>query len=113
MKPLEEIAEDVKEGDLVKIFLNYGLSDYIGYIWDKSVINKINKDNLVGDGRGSTLLLCGLNPMGKTKSGGEEITNYLLDNIQFVELDLSKKTLGKQEAAGYAVIERYQEESGW
>ncbi|PIN86422.1 hypothetical protein COV19_05050 [Candidatus Woesearchaeota archaeon CG10_big_fil_rev_8_21_14_0_10_44_13] len=33
LKPLEEMANDVNMGDLVRVTINYGLSSYVGYVW--------------------------------------------------------------------------------
>ena len=120
LKPLEKMADDVKQGDLVRIFSKK--SDYVGYRWDldKSVVN--SQLMLPED---FDILFCGLNPYGVTRMEGDHITvnkgHYTTSRdgpiatkkIQYVGVNLRTRMLGNEPISGYEVIERTQYEEAF
>lgn len=113
MNKLEEMAKDVNQGDLVRIFLER--SDYIGYKWDLD-ISKIKKQVLLFED--SDMLFCGLNPYGITRLKGETVYGEkqnviinednltILDKIQFVGVNLKNQHLRNEKIKGYEIIQR-------
>ena len=119
LEPLEKMAGDVKEGDLVRIFLER--SDYVGYKWAAHIVGYklsahiINQLMLPED---SDVIFCSLNPNGVTRRKNEHIaitvgnrTTYrqgpaVADKIQFVGVNLKTQMLGNEHIRGYEVIER-------
>ena len=113
MKPLHEIAKDVQEGDLVRIFLRG--SDYVGHRWD---LRKHSVGEQLMLSEDTDLFFCGLNPFGVTRMQGDVIpvtknnsTTYrqgptVREKIQFVGLNLKTNYLGNEPVIGYEVIQR-------
>lgn len=109
VKDLEFIAHDVRVGDLVRVYLSNGEDDYVGYRWNISrglIVAETQLLNL----KEADMIFAGLNPNGvSTRRFASQKSNdstYLLDNIQFVGLNISKKKLGKLDVMGYEILMR-------
>jgi hypothetical protein len=128
-KPLEGMVDDVKEGDLVRVFLEK--SDYVGYVWcfeDRGRIQPVFPEDV-------DVILAGLSPVGYTRFPGDSIVinrgtrpGFIFigpypiprdvpdlvykrgptfgEKIQFVGINLGTKTMGNEHVKGYEVIER-------
>jgi len=113
-KKLEEMARDVKQGDLVRIFLEH--SDYVGYRWDLDKPSDFQNQLMLPED--FDILFCGLNPYGSTRMKGyhypvtEGDTTCFKDGpiatkkIQFVGVNLRTRLLGNEPITGYEVLER-------
>jgi hypothetical protein len=113
LKPLKDLAKDVKEGDLIRIFLEN--SDYVGYRWGS---NHALVDGQLMLPQDDDILFCSLNPYGNTRMEGDLVTvtegnnkQYLnlpivTKKIQFVGVNLKTRTLGNEPIRGYLVLER-------
>jgi hypothetical protein len=114
LKPLSQMKSDVKEGDLIKVFLER--STYVGYKWGDGkgtvYLEKgqrilryekesflLNASDSLLDRNEADIILCGLNPYGYTN-------NTALDKIPLVGINLEKETMGGMDVKGYQVIER-------
>ncbi len=114
-KRLEEMADDVKEGDLVRIFLEH--SDYVGYRWD---VDKSKLDGQLMLDFDADILFSGLNPYGYTRLEKDSIVIYdgpvmktesgpiMTKKLQFVGVNLSTGMLGNEHITRYEILERTQ-----
>ena len=91
LKPLEQLANDVQRGDLVRVQIPK--SDYVGYKWDCQ-----NDSAPLLDLEGADIILSGLNPFGNT--------NTLYKNIQYVGINLKEGKLRDEPIEGYEVLRR-------
>ena len=113
LKPLDELASDAKQGDLVKIALRG--SDYVGYKWDIDP-SLVKAQLLLPDDK--DILFAGVNPYGVTRMEGDPI-HYVEEHcynirdglivtksIQFVGVNLKTRMLGNESIRGYTILER-------
>ena len=109
LKPLEEMAKDVKEGDFVRIHLRN--SNYVGYRWG---VSKENVKSQLMFPEDHDILFCGLDPYGVTNA--RRFSHDPLDiaeRVQFVGVNLKTRKLGNEPITGYEVMERTKHIDGW
>lgn len=112
-KKLKEMPDDVKQGDLVRIFLEH--SNYVGYRWDLEEA-KIRGQLLLDSD--TDIIFSGLDPYGNTRMEGDPIwmkkgrTSWtekgsaITKKIQFVGVNMKTHMLGNEHIKGYQVLER-------
>ena len=102
LRPLEQLAEDAKQGDLVRIFLER--SDYVGYRWEGGT--RLPSSQLIIP-KDCDVIFCSLNPYGTTAYGdSQNDPDVVLQKIQFVGINLKTHTLGSEHVRGYCILER-------
>lgn len=116
LKPLENMAKDLKQGDLVRIFLDS--SNYVGYRWalDKTQVRRqliFTED--------ADIIFSSIDPYGVTKlrsnycqekqpKNKNKASRVITEYIQFVGVNLSTRKLGNEPIRGYQILERTQYE---
>jgi len=117
LEPLSKMKEDVREGDVVKVFLER--STFVGYKWGDGKdtvyhekgqrILRTEKESFLQnagnllDRNENDIIFCGLSPYGNTHDTS-------LERIPLVGINLKKGTMGGMDVKGYQVIERNQYE---
>jgi len=109
LEPLEKMADDVKQGDLIRVFLER--SDYVGYRW-KLCRDRVQEQLMLPEDY--DILFCSLNPYGVTRMKGDSLLGVtcsgeepiIREKIQFVGVNLKTQRLGNEHIRGYQVIER-------
>ena len=130
LKPLEEMAKDVSQGDFVSIHLHS--SEYRGYVWwapaEEGTTPSTSPEEWIADNkerflagigdrlldpRDTDIILCPLSPLGVTRySGWERQNNYdFCEKVQFVGISLARAAMGCERIFGYEVLERVPEEA--
>lgn len=112
MKSIDEIFDDVKPGDLVKLHLDGENRTFVGYVWFTSRFDFAKEQNARAhwamnpsiDTDSSKIYLAGLNP-----DALEPGNDGLITGIQFVGIDGSghgKGTIQGIKIKGYEILEK-------
>lgn len=104
------MPKDVKQGDLVRIFLES--SNYVGYRWRIDGVH-IGEQMICADD--TDIIFSSIDPYGITKVRSSYFPKNLkkdkagqpiIESIQFVGVNLVNKRLGNESIRGYQVLER-------
>ena len=111
---MEDMAKDVKQGDLIRIFLDS--SNYVGYRWS---LDKANVGRQMMFTEDVDIIFSSIDPYGVTKmrsnycqekqhKNKNKTSRVITEHIQFVGVNLSIRKLGNEPIRGYQMIERTQ-----
>lgn len=139
MKPLEELAEEVESGDLIRV--NFMRGDYVGYVWfcpkEEGTTAAITEEDSMTT-KYTTFVLCSSLDDVKTwepdnkkrilenikgqlayKKNNDIIlcglnpysmTDDRLDKVQFIGINLKEGKIGEMEIIGYEILKKYKGE---
>jgi hypothetical protein len=130
LKPLEEMAGDVHQGDFVSVHLHF--SQYRGFVWwtpaEEGTLQGPTSEEWIEDNkkrflaeiadglldpRDTDIILCPLQPLGTTMYEGwsREDRYDFHARVQFVGISIDKACMGNERILGYEVLERVPEEA--